>query len=219
MLSVFWCGFFLLGSDPPLVAAPVFAFLVSFDGFSHFIDFLGSVVFAGLLEWGAGLFNSCHVKGTKETAKVKESCQKAGFDFAPQVMTSCLRQLGSCNVIKISAGQHKGGRAAAWHLTFVVLLVYFVRGCGTLVATAVAAAAAFKRVLFGVAGLVAQTASAFAFDTLPSLVDFCVHDAELDVVRRCINCGCPTVAVRRKSSTSFRAAETVSHGLACSEDH
>ena len=67
---------------------------------------------------GAGLFNSCRVKGTKETAKVKESCQKAGFDFSPQVMTSCLRQLGSCNVMKISASQYNGGRAAAWHLTF-----------------------------------------------------------------------------------------------------
>ena len=43
-----------------------------------------------------------------------------------------------------------------------------------------AAAAAFKRVPFGAAGLVSQTASAFAFDVLPSQVGFCVRDAELD---------------------------------------
>ena len=47
-------------------------------------------------------------------------------------------------------------------------------------ATAAAAAAAFTRVLSEAAGLVSQTASAFAFDVLPSLVDFCVLDAELD---------------------------------------
>ena len=77
------CGLFPLGSDPPLVAAPDFAFLVSFDGLSHVTDFLGSVVFAGN----------------------KRDRQSE-------------RQLGSCNVMKISAGQ--GGRAAAWHLTFVL---------------------------------------------------------------------------------------------------
>ena len=32
----FRCGIFLLGSDPPLVAAPDFAFLVSIGGLSHF---------------------------------------------------------------------------------------------------------------------------------------------------------------------------------------
>ena len=143
------------------MTAPDFAFFVSIDGLSNFTDFLGSVGSAGLLECGAGLgsvgsagllecgaglgsvgsagllecgaglFNSCRVKGTKETAKEKETCQKDGFDISPQVMNSCLRQLGSCNVMKISAGQQIGGRAAARHLTFVKFLVYFVRGCGT----------------------------------------------------------------------------------------
>ena len=116
---------------------------------------------AGILEWGAGLINSCRVRGTKETAKEKETCLKAGFDISPQVMTSRLRQLGSCNVMKISAGQQKGGRAAAWYLTFVIFLVHCVGGYGTLVATA--AAAAFKGVLAGAAELVPPAAIAFVF--------------------------------------------------------
>ena len=80
------CGLFPLGSDLPLVAATDFAFLVSFVGLSRVTDFLGSVVFAGLLELGTGLFISCRVKGTKENAKVQESCLKAVFDFFPQVI-------------------------------------------------------------------------------------------------------------------------------------
>ena len=80
------CGLFPLGSDQPLVAATDFAFLVSFVGLSRVTDFLGSVVFAGLLELGTGLFISCRVKGTKENAKVQESCLKAVFDFFPQVI-------------------------------------------------------------------------------------------------------------------------------------
>ena len=80
------CGLFPLGSDLRLVAAPDFALLVSFVGLSHVTDFLGSVVFAGLLEWGAGLFISCRVKGTKENAKVQESCLKAVFHISPQVI-------------------------------------------------------------------------------------------------------------------------------------
>ena len=91
--SMLGCGLFPLGSDLPLVAATDFAFLVSFVGLSHVTDFLCSVVFAGLLEWGAGLFISCRVKGTKENAKVQESCLKAVFDFFPQVIRERRLQL------------------------------------------------------------------------------------------------------------------------------
>ena len=62
-----------LPSQSPLMALP-------------FLWFLGlRGICSGMGCWS---FNSCRVKGTKETAKVKESCQKAGFDFSPQVMTS-----------------------------------------------------------------------------------------------------------------------------------
>ena len=79
------CGLFSLGSDLPLVAATDFAFLVSFVGLSRVTDFLGSVVFAGLLELGTGLFisMSCERK-QNENAKVQESCLKAVFGSPPQ---------------------------------------------------------------------------------------------------------------------------------------
>ena len=150
---------FPLGSDPPLVAAPDFAFLVSFVGLSHVTDFLGSVVFAGLLEWGAGLFISCRVKGTKEIAKVQESCLKAGFDFSPQVIregaaaciaiTGFLPAAAACRLPAAAflglASMVEGFRAAAafegtlafsWVLVvlsvggFLILVEWFLAFCG-----------------------------------------------------------------------------------------
>ena len=155
----FGCGLFPLGSDPPLVAAPDFAFSVSFVGLSRVTDFLGSVVFAGLLEWCAGLFNSCRVKGTKKPPKRRNLVRKlvltsqqviregaaaciaitGFFPSAAACRMPAAAFLGLASMVEMgfqAAAASEGTLAFSWVLvllsvgTFLILVCWFLAFCG-----------------------------------------------------------------------------------------